>query len=163
MNAPLPANLKYDLSALITAIAHGHADDRLAHTLQPAQWDALAPYLQPVTLAQGQVLFSHGDKDRTLYLVESGNLSVHYEDVKGRVRLALVGPGAVVGEAGFFSHRPRRATVHAGNVCRLWGLTPARFTELSNRLPEIALALTLASSGVMARRLGNRLRRIAST
>lgn len=163
MNAPLPSNLKFDMQGVILAIAHSHADDKLVNALTPAQWEALAPYLQPVALAQGQVLFSRGDVDRTLYFIETGTLSVHYEDSKGRVRLAIVAAGSVLGEAGFFSRQARTATVQAGSACKLWGLTALRFSELSNRQPEAALTVAMASGAVMAKRLSNRRRRIAST
>lgn len=163
MNAPLPSNLKLDLQGLLQAIAHSPAEDRFANTLTPAQWELLVPYLQPVTLAQTQVLFLRGDQDRTLYLVEDGSLSVHYEDSKGRVRLGIVMAGAVIGEAGFFAHQPRTASVQAATSCRLWGLTALRYTELANRQPDTALALVMAAGAVMARRLANRRRRITST
>jgi CRP/FNR family transcriptional regulator, cyclic AMP receptor protein len=163
MNAPLPANLKYDVQGLIQALAHSPAGDALANPLTPAQWEVLAPYLQPVALAQSQVLCSQGDTDRTVYFVENGSLSVHYEDVKGRVRLAIVGAGSVLGEVGFFSHLPRTATVQAGSPSKLWALTPLRFTELSNRQPEIALGLAMAIGAVVSKRLANRRRRVAAT
>lgn len=163
MNAPLPANLKLDLQGLVQAIALGQAEDGLVNPLQPAQWDVVTPYLQPVALSAGQVLFSRGDKDRSLYFVESGSLSVHYEDSKGRVRLGIASAGTVVGEGSFFSHLPRSATVQAGAACRLWGLMPIRFTELSNRHPEIALAIAMAAGSVAAKRLANRRRRIMTT
>jgi len=54
-----------------------------------------------------------GAKDRTLYLVESGNLTVHFEDSAGYIRQAMVGAGSAVGEGSFFSHLPRSATVQA--------------------------------------------------
>lgn len=163
MNAPLPSNLKFDMQGLIQAVAHSHAEDRLANALTPAQWELLAPYLQPVALAQSQMLFTRGDQDRTLYLVEDGSLSVHYEDSKGRVRLGIVTGGSVLGEAGFFANHPRTASVQAATACRLWGLTALRYTELSNRQPEVALGLAMAAGAVMARRLANRRRRITST
>lgn len=163
MNAPLPAQLKFDLQGLVQAIALAPAEDGLVIPLQPAQWEVLAPYLQPVALAAGQTLFSHGDNDRSLYFVETGSLSVHYEDSKGRVRLGICGAGTVVGEGSFFSHLPRSATVQAGTPCKLWGLMSIRFTELSNRRPEIALAIAMAAGGVAAKRLANRRRRVVST
>ena len=131
--------------------------------LTPAQWEALSAYLQPYALDAGQVLFAQGVSDRTLYLIESGNLSVHYEDEKARLRMAMVGAGSVVGEGAFFSHRPRSATVQAAAPCRLWALTALRFTELSNRQPAIALGLCMAAGAVLAKRLGNRRRRVAAT
>ena len=163
MNLPSPAASKVDLQGLIDAIAQASADDSMVNPLTPAQWDVLSAYLLPVVLQAGQVLFSQGATDRTLYLVESGNLSVHYQDEKERLRLAIVGPGSVVGEGAFFSHRARSATVQASAACKLWSLPALRFTELSNRQPAIALGLAMAAGAVLAKRLGNRRRRVAAT
>jgi CRP/FNR family cyclic AMP-dependent transcriptional regulator len=79
--------------------------------------------MQSSTLAPGQVLITQGAEDRTLYFVESGMLTVHFEDATGKIRLAAVGAGSVVGEGGFFSYMARSATVQAGSACKLWALT----------------------------------------
>lgn len=160
-----PPTSRTDLRGLLQALqsASGAGDDGLDNVLNAEQWDALAPYLLPLSLSAGQVLFRQGEPDRTLYLVESGTLSVHYEDEKARLRLAIVGPGSIVGEGGFFSHRPRSATVQAGAACVLWTLTAMRFAELSNRQPAAALQLAMVAGAVLARRMGNRRRRIAVT
>ena len=163
MNAVTPSSTKLDLQGLINAIAQSDADDSLNNPLKPEQWDILTAYLQPCTLAAGQLLFNQGASDRTLYMVESGSLSVHYEDGKGRLRMAIVAPGTVVGEGAFFSHRPRSATVQAAAPSKLWALTALRFTELSNRQPALALSLAMAAGAVLSKRLGNRRRRVAST
>lgn len=163
MNASTPVVSKVDLQGLLDAIAQASADDSMTNPLTPAQWDILSSYLLPVVLPAGQILFSQGATDRTLYLVESGSLSVHYQDEKERLRLAIVGPGSVVGEGAFFSHRSRSATVQASAPCKLWSLPTIRFTELTNRQPAIALGLVMAAGAVLAKRLGNRRRRVAAT
>ena len=163
MNASTPVVSKLDLQGLLDAIAQASADDSMTNPLTPAQWDILSSYLLPVVLPAGQILFSQGATDRTLYIVESGSLSVHYQDEKERLRLAIVGPGSVVGEGAFFSHRSRSATVQASAPCKLWSLPAIRFTELTNRQPAIALGLVMAAGAVLAKRLGNRRRRIAAT
>ena len=163
MNASTPVVSKLDLQGLLDAIAQASADDSMTNPLTPAQWDILSSYLLPVVLPAGQILFSQGATDRTLYLVESGSLSVHYQDEKERLRLAIVGPGSVVGEGAFFSHRSRSATVQASAPCKLWSLPAIRFTELTNRQPAIALGLVMAAGAVLAKRLGNRRRRVAAT
>ncbi len=140
-----------------------NALDAMPLTLQENQWVLLADYLQPAVLQQGQVLLEQGVKDRTVYFIESGSLSVHYEDSRDRVRIAVVGAGSLLGEGAFFSHLPRSATVHAGSDCRLWCLTPLRFRELSTRCPDIALDLTVAMAAVLARRMYNRPKRVAVT
>ena len=163
MNASMPTASKVDLQGLRDAIAQATADDSMSNPLAPEQWDVLSSYLLPVVLSAGQVLFSQGAADRTLYLIESGSLSVHFQDEKERLRLAMVGAGSLLGEGAFFSHRARSATVQASAPCKLWSLTAIRFTELSNRQPAIALGLVMAAGAVLAKRLGNRRRRIAAT
>lgn len=163
MNAITPIASRIDLTGLLEAIAQASADDSMNNPLTPAQWDTFSAYLQPYTLPAGHVLFTQGASDRTLYLVESGSLSVHYQDEKERLRLAIVGPGSVVGEGAFFSMRPRSATVQTSAPTKLWALTALRFSELSNRQPAIALGLAMAIGAVLAKRLGNRRRRVAAT
>lgn len=163
MNAVPSITPPAGLQGLVSAIAQASAEDSIGNPLSPAQWDILSAYLQPCILAAGQVLFSQGANERTLYLIESGSLSVHYEDEKGRLRLAIVASGSVVGEGAFFSQRPRSASVQAAAPCKLWGLTALRFTELGNRHPAIALALAMAAGAVLAKRLRNRRRRVAAT
>ena len=163
MNAPLPNTERADVMGLAHAMAHSNALDAVPLNLEDAKWQTLANYLQPVNLQQGQALIEQGVKDRTVYFVESGSLTVHYEDSRERVRIAVVGAGSLLGEGAFFSHLPRSATVHAGSACRLWCLTPLRFRELSTRYPEIALDLTVAMSAVLARRMYNKPKRVAVT
>lgn len=163
MNAPLSSSSHTDLTRLVEAIARTTADDGLTNPLSGEQWGTLSSYLLPVVLPAGHVLFNQGTTDRTLYLVESGSLSVHHLDNKDRLRLAMVGAGSVVGEAGFFSHRPRNATVQVSAPCKLWSLPAIRFTELTNRQPAIALGLAMAVAAVLAKRLGHRRLRTAAT
>ncbi len=163
MNAPVSGHLRFDIQGLSQAVAHCTAGDALRCQLSQPNWDILAAYMQPFALNSGQVLMEQGAHDRTLYFIESGTLSVHYEDEKARVRMALVGAGTILGEGAFFSYQPRSATVHASSPCKLWCLTPMRFLELANRHSAVALELTLAMGGVMAKRLYNRPKRVAVT
>ncbi len=163
MNAPLPSAVRFDIQGLVQAIANCRAPDALRCQFIQPHWDILSSHMQPLSLNNGQVLMEQGAQERSVYFVESGTLSVHYEDEKGRVRMAMVSAGTVLGEGAFFSYLPRNATVQASTPCKLWCLSPARFTELANRHSPIALELTLAMAAVMAKRLYNRPRRVAVT
>lgn len=154
---------KTDIKGLIQAFVLNHGENALSSKVTPAQWEVLANYMQPFNLAQSQVLIKQGAHDRTLYFVETGSLSVHFEDENDRIRLALVGAGSVLGEGSFFSHMPRNATVQAATECKMWGITPNRFTELSQRLPGPTLALTMALGAIMCKRMQDRRKRIAVT
>ena len=90
-------------------------------------------------------------------------LTVHFEDASGKIRLATLGAGSVVGEGGFFSYLARSATVQAGSSCKLWSLTPMRFSELSNRQTQVALSLAMALGAIMAKRVVSNRKRIAVT
>jgi CRP-like cAMP-binding protein len=154
---------RFDVLHLAQAMQMSSALDAVPVNLTDAQWHQFAQYLQPVSLSQGQVLIERGVKDRTVYFVESGSLSVHFQDTRQRVRMAVVGAGSLLGEGAFFSHLPRSATVNAGSDCRVWSLTPLRFRELSTRHPDIALELTMAMATVLARRMHNKPKRVAVT
>ena len=106
-------NTSNDINGLIEAINNCQDEESMINPLTKAQWEILTPYLAPTQLAPSQVLFQQGSQERTLFFVESGSLSVHFEDEQQRIRLAIVGAGSVVGEGAFFSHRPRNATVLA--------------------------------------------------
>ena len=112
---------------------------------------------------QGQVVIEQNANDRTVYIVESGQLTVHYEDDQHRLRLATVEAGSAVGEGAFFTRQPRTATVQAASTAKLWSLSPIRFTELTNRQPQLALEVAMALGSLVSRRLANRPKRVAVT
>lgn len=154
---------KADVHRLMVACLENSRERALGLGLQPAHWTQLVQFLQPADLAPAQLLISQGVIDRTVYFVESGSLSVHYEDAVGRIHLAIVGAGSAVGEGSFFSRRPRNATVQAASASRVWGLNPTQFAEFSERHPQAALAVTLALGALIAERMFDRRRRVSVT
>jgi CRP/FNR family cyclic AMP-dependent transcriptional regulator len=163
MNAPLRLPIRFDVQGLLKAIAQNETNDAFKPQLSAQQWELLATYMQPFALNSGQVLIEQNASDRTVYVIEAGTLTVHYEDDKGRLRLASVGPGSAVGEGAFFTRLPRNATVQAASACKIWSLTPIRFTELTNRQPALALEVAMALGSLVSRRLSNRPKRVAVT
>lgn len=163
MNAPLRTPIRFDVQGLVKALQQNESADAFKPGLTPTQWDVFGTYLQPFAVTQGQVVIEQNANDRTVYFLEAGTLTVHYEDHKGRLRLASVSPGSAVGEGAFFTRQPRNATVQAASACKVWSLTPIRFTELSNRQPAIALEVAMGLGALVSRRLANRPKRVAVT
>jgi len=153
----------FDIQDLVQACAQNSSPDALKPALNAAQWQLFASYLQPLAAHAGQVLIQQGGVDRTIYLIASGQLTVHFEDAQQKIHLAIVEAGSAVGEGAFFTRQPRNATVQATTACQLWALPAARFTELSNRQPAIALELAMALGALVSRRLAIRPRRVAVT
>lgn len=151
------------IDGLIDAIATGVAHDQLQLALTAAQWQELGQAMQPLLVEVGHVLIERGATDRVVYFIESGALSVHLDDANGRMRLAVLSPGTVVGEGGFLSGQPRSATVVATARGRVWCLSTHRFEDLSQRHPAIALALAMAMGSVAVRRYNHPARRLAVT
>lgn len=163
MNAPLRTPIQFDVQGLVQAITRNPGPDTFQPTLTAKQWELLGTYLQPFAVKQGQVLIEQNAADRTVYLVENGSLTVHYEDDQKRLRLASVGAGSAVGEGAFFTRQPRNATVQAASAATIWSLTPIRFTELSNRQPALALEIAMGLGSLVSRRLANRPKRVCVT
>lgn len=155
--------MQTDARRLALVCLENSREPALGRHLHAAEWAQLLPYLHATLLAPSQVLITQGASDRTVYFIESGSLSVHYEDAAGRIRLAIVEPGSAVGEGSFFSHQPRNATVQATTASRVWALSPTRFAELSSRNPTTAVALTLALGGLVSGRTLDRRKRVSVT
>ncbi|ARU03314.1 hypothetical protein CCO03_00170 [Comamonas serinivorans] len=151
------------IDGLMSAIQTGAAYDQLALTLSPTQWLEFGQAMQPLSVAVGDVLIERGATDRVAYFIESGVLSAHLEDAEGRMRLAVLNPGTVVGEGGFLSGLARSATVIATAQGRVWCLSPMRFENLAQRHPQLGLALALAMGSVAVRRCTHPTRRVAIT
>lgn len=77
MHMEQPSDSKIDIKCLVAACLQNHSESALSEHIKATHWEHLGRYLQPTTIAQGQVLISQGASDRTVYFVESGSLSVH--------------------------------------------------------------------------------------
>ena len=72
------------------------------------------------SLKAGEVLFAAGDAGDGCYLLDQGLLKVTVTSSRGEERtIAILGPGAVVGELSMIDGRPRSASVVALNECLL--------------------------------------------
>jgi CRP/FNR family transcriptional regulator, cyclic AMP receptor protein len=151
------------VAMLIGALQASQQFDALRMTMKLEQWATFAQHLQAFTVETGQVIISQGATEVTVYIVETGTLGVHHEDANGKVQLATVGAGSVVGEGAFFSRMPRGASVQAMVPSKLWGLSPMRYAELANRHPAVALAFVMALGSVVTRRMSNKPKRAAVT
>jgi CRP/FNR family cyclic AMP-dependent transcriptional regulator len=93
---------------------------------------------KPVRLAGDEVLFLAGDPGDGCYRVEQGLLKVSIIAPSGAERiLAIVGPGAIVGELSVVDGRPRSASVAAVRDSELSFVSRAAFQSFADRHPEI--------------------------
>lgn len=140
---------------LLKAMRTATGDGALAAPLSEAQWQALASLLVPRRLAAGQRLMSRGDGGDSAFLLESGGLQVFVDGNGSRHshRIALLKPGAVVGEPALFGGDARMATVEATHDSVVWALSVDALGRLKARDPALVADLLRAMGAVMARRM----------
>jgi CRP/FNR family transcriptional regulator, cyclic AMP receptor protein len=98
-------------------------------------------------LPAGETLFERGDAGDGCYWLRRGVLAVCVTSHNGERRiLAILGPGAIVGELVMIDGLPRSASVQAVRDCELTFVGRAAFSELLRRHPEFYsdVATTLA-------------------
>lgn len=96
-------------------------------------------------LAGGEVLFREGDPPTTAFLLEEGQIEIHTTQRRGRVVLAVLGPGAIVGEMAVIDESPRTATALALTPCRLRVLDRSQIAERIQQADPIIRALLQGS------------------
>lgn len=93
---------------------------------------------QPTRLAADEVLFLAGDPGDGCYRVDQGLLKVSMIAPSGAERiLAIVGPGAIVGELSTIDGRPRSASVAAVRDSALTFVSRAAFQAFAGGHPDV--------------------------
>lgn len=91
-----------------------------------------------IKLAADQTLFTAGDAGDGCYYVSSGLLKVNMVSTTGAERiLAILGPGAIVGELAMLDGLPRSASVVAVRSSELLFVSRAKFEEYTKKFPEV--------------------------
>ena len=106
-----------------------------------------------VQVASAEVLMSAGQTNAGLFLVAEGTLTVWAPVVGVARRLRRVGPGAYLGEVGFFAGEPATATVIADGPARVLRLSHEEFEKIRTEEPDLALELIQQVLAVTAHRL----------
>jgi CRP-like cAMP-binding protein len=80
--------------------------------------------LKPETFRAGSTVFKAGELGRTVYVIRSGEVEVHWTSSQGtRIPMFRLGPGECFGEMALVEQQPRSATVCATQDTKLYSLT----------------------------------------
>ena len=100
------------------------------------------------------MLVEAGAADRTVYLLEDGELDVVGANAEGEEqRLTQMRPGSVFGEQAFLDGLPRSASIRAAEPCRVRSLSWEGFQRLSAAEPGLAQIVLLDLARVVSERL----------
>ena len=86
--------------------------------------------LTTCSLAQGGTLFGEGDPGATAYIVTTGELEIFKMSGDTAVRIAVSGPGVIVGEMSLLTGEPRNAGARALVDTELVAIPKASLDEL---------------------------------
>jgi CRP/FNR family cyclic AMP-dependent transcriptional regulator len=124
--------------------------ENLLSVLPPDLSAALFAAARPHRLKADQTLFTAGDPGDGCYRIEQGLLKVSMVSPSGGERiLAILGPGALVGELAMIDAQPRSASVTAVRDCALSFISRASFETLAQSHPDIYRHI----ASMLARRL----------
>jgi CRP/FNR family cyclic AMP-dependent transcriptional regulator len=112
--------------------------DNLLSVLPPELSAELFKTARPLRLKADQTLFTAGDPGDGCYRVEQGLLKVSVVSPSGGERiLAILGPGALVGELAMIDAQPRSASVVAARDSELRFISRISFETVAGKNPEV--------------------------
>jgi NTE family protein len=129
--------------------------DRLLVGLEPGQAEKVLRLAERRVFPRGATVLAHGDAPSGIYAIVSGWAEVLLTDPdKGELRVAELGPGAVVGEISALTGEPVSATVRAREELEVRLLSLPVFRELAEEMPQLVqnLGTGLAAKLVEANR-----------
>lgn len=94
-----------------------------------------------VRLAAGKALFREGDAPTTAFILEQGRIEIRARQRGREVVLAVLGPGAIIGEMAVIDEAPRTASAIALDDCALITLERAQLAERISASDPIIRAL----------------------
>ena len=75
--------------------------------------DRLKETVTACSFAEGDTLFNEGESGDTAYIVTSGEVEILKASAEQTVRIAVTGPGVIIGEMSLLTGEPRNATARA--------------------------------------------------
>lgn len=160
--ADIDAGLKWCEDALLSEAAPHYVANasrplasRLTDILNDTDFASkVAAYCERLEIAAGERLIEQGTPSADIFFVESGHASVAVT-AKGHadVRLATVGPGAIIGEIAFYLGEKRSASVLAEEDMVVWRFSRDSIERLQREMPDVGLRFHEGIAVMLAKRL----------
>jgi CRP-like cAMP-binding protein len=119
-----------------------------------ASIEVFKEYLTTVEIKKGEVLFHNGEKGDKLFFIDSGLVKITLASARGReIRLAIMGPGAIIGDMSLFTDEPRTANAIAEQDTSLYEFSKTKLEQLTKEHPKIAHMFQVYIIKVLSSRL----------
>jgi SulP family sulfate permease len=121
-----------------------------------ATWEAVRPWFASVERDAGTHVLRQGDAADDFWILAEGRVSAVLQRADGStIRLERLAPGQVIGELGFVTGAPRSADIVVDEDARLYRMTRSAWDDLSERRPELAIAMRDLLLRLAAERVGH--------
>ncbi|MBM3573203.1 MAG: cyclic nucleotide-binding domain-containing protein [Alphaproteobacteria bacterium] len=109
--------------------------------IEPSKLKLLAFTSERLTYDSGQVLFNQGDMGDAAYIVMDGEAAVLINTPQGRIQVAKLKSGDIVGEIAILCDVPRTATVQAVGQLTALRVSKDLFFRLVTEFPQMAIEI----------------------
>jgi SulP family sulfate permease len=160
--ADLDAGLKWCEDALIARAVPGYTpnaprplESHLSEILgDETTATQVATYCERIILPSGRVLIEQGTPSADIFFVERGHAAVSVASPgHAPVRLATVGPGAILGEVAFYLGEKRSASVTAEEEMVAWRFSHESIERLQAEMPDVGRRFHQGIAAMLAKRL----------
>jgi uncharacterized membrane protein YdbT with pleckstrin-like domain len=111
--------------------------------LRPSDFEALIPIVRSEVFAAGGEVYHQSEADSTLYIIQSGEVSLTHIDPQGAPNdVGTRGPGAWLGESSLLLGDPHDVTVRALTDVNMLVLSRKEFKEMYEKTPGLFARLT---------------------
>lgn len=90
---------------------------------------------QTRTLKTGEILFQEGSTGRELYIIQEGRVKVYKDTPDGKIELAVIEKGGIIGELSLLDNLPRSATVEAIEPTKVVIVNQSLFQTVMQSVP----------------------------
>ena len=87
------------------------------------------------TLSAGEILFEEGSTGRELFIVQEGKVRVYKDSPDGKIELATIEKGGIIGEMSLLDNLPRSATVKACEPAKIIVVNQGMFQSVMQAVP----------------------------
>lgn len=121
-------------------------DIPLFEALPPDCHSRLAEKIECRALTPGEVLFSEGDAEASLFIVSSGVLEVHRTKAGVVTRVGRISAGDYIGEIGLLTGEAHAASVTALTPCTVFELRKSHIAPVLSAEPKLLRALEASAN-----------------
>lgn len=106
----------------------------------PDPTGVFAPFCRTMDIAEGEYLCREGEASEAVYFIRSGAFEIFKAAETGEIRIAKVGPGAMIGEMAQYGEGLRTASIRASEKAVVWELDASAQHRMRAQDPALAHA-----------------------